>query len=336
MTIYRLVKVASTVAILGLAPQIQAHEGEDHGAVATTTSATPAMDHSAMAGTTSTDGTTVGSDPLLLENITKNVKSGAISGGVGINYVGKFIYDNKMTKFDMAKGLFGTDLTVINQPNGFPGFAGDKHASEAITIPPLRSMSWNNTQSNPDDPTTTDLAKGFGSGVHSQWYLVDLSKLSSGKYYVSIKLERYDDGQAVEVIPATATTAEQTLPSDDDLVPAITVFDGYQNRGISGTWFPNQFQTTTTPFWAEMLKPESVLLGANSAKAGFDTAFGASANDRAQVSGVIKLDSAGKVAKTNRYLTIAIGGDDRTTKHDVNYQLTVKVHSCVGAPCGSN
>ncbi|MDD5215864.1 MAG: hypothetical protein PHQ03_10055, partial [Methylococcales bacterium] len=158
MTIYRLAKVASTVAILGLAPQIQAHEGE----VATTTSATPAMDHSsmdhsAMAGTTSTSSTTAtpvmdhdavttsGPDPLLLENITKNVKSGAISGGVGINYVGKFIYDNKMTKFDMAKGLFGTDLTVINQPNGFPGFAGDKHASEAITIPPLRSMSWNNT-----------------------------------------------------------------------------------------------------------------------------------------------------------------------------------------------
>jgi hypothetical protein len=165
--------------------------------------------------------------------------------------------------------------------------------------------------------------------------LVDLSKLSAGKYYVSVKLERYDDGQAVEVTPATATTAEQTLPSDDDLVPAITVFNGYQNRGLSGAWFPNQFQQTTTPFWAEMLKPENVLVGANTQKAGFDTAFGSPDADRAQVSGVIKLDSAGKLAKTNRYLTVAIGGDDRTTKHDVNYQLTVKVHSCVGAPCAN-
>ena len=354
MTIYRLVKVASSVALLGLSTHVFAagEADHDHGAmpVATTTSmdhstmdhsamtgttSTPVMDHSAMTGTTDHDtATTAATNSLLLENITKNVASGAISGGMGINYIGKFIFDNKMTKFDMAKGLFGTDLTVINQPNGFAGFAGDKHASEAITIPPLRSMSWNNPQSNPDISQNTDLAQGFGSGVHSQWYLVDLSKLSAGKYYVSIKLERYDDGQAVEVTPATATTAEQTLPSDDDLVPAITVFDGYQNRGISGTWFPNQFQKTTTPFWAEMLKPESVLLGANSATAGFDTAFGAAENDRAQVSGVIKLDSAGKVAKTNRYLTIAIGGDDRTTKHDVNYQLTVKVHSCVGAPCG--
>ncbi len=352
MTIYRLAKVVSTVAFLGLSTHVFAAGEMDHdhaammGTPVATTSATPAMDHSGMAGTTSTGNTvtpimdhsavtTSEPDPLLLENLAKNVKNGVIVGGVGINYTGKFLYDNKMTKFDGAKGLFGTELTVINQPNGFPGFAGDFYPKEAIVIPPLRSMSWNNPQSNPDVVQNTDLTKSFGSGLHSQWYLVDLSKLSAGRYYVSIKLERFNDGQAVEVTPATATTAEQTLPNDDDLVPAITVFNGYQNRGLSGSWFPNQFQKTTTPFWAEMLKPEGVLVGANTQKAGFDTAFGLAEDDRAQVSGVIKLDSAGKMSKTNRYLTVVIGGDDRTTKHDVNYQLTVKVHSCIGAPCAN-
>lgn len=361
MTISNLVKITSTIAILGLATQVQAagDMDHDHGAMMATPASTtmnhdnmsatptpvmahdmsgtptPVMNHDhVMPVTTATES----NDPQFQEKLTQYVKEGKISGGVGINYTGKFIFDKQMTKFDMAKGLFGTDLSVINQANGFPGFAGDSHEKEAITIPALRSMSWNNPQSNPDGVVTTDLAKGFGSGGHSQWYLVDLSKLSSGKYYVSIKLERYNDGQAVEVVPASATAAEQTLPSDDDLVPALTVFDGYQNRGISGSWYPNQFQETKTPFWAEMLKPEKTLLGSNTKQAGFDTAFGSVDADTAHVSGTIKLDAAGKLAQTNRYLTVAIGGDDRNAqnKHEVNYKLTVKVHSCVGAPCAKN
>lgn len=333
MTTFRFVKVAGAVAIFGLMGQAQAaHEGEVHAAAVpvmthdhttTTTTATPAMDHSAHTAAVTSD-----TDSSLLETITQNVASGAISGGLGVNYVGRFTFDNAMAKVDMEKGKWGTELTVINQSNGFPGFKADSTPAEAITISPLKSMSWNNTQSNPDE-TTTDLAKGFGSGLHAQWYLVDLSKLAAGNYYVSVKLERRDDGQAVEVIPATTTATEQTLPSDDDLVPALTVFDGYQNRGISGTWFPNQFQKTTTPFWAEMLKAENTLVGTNTGKKGFDTAFGMTNDDIAQVSGTIKLDSVSKGPKqSNRYLTIALGGDDRNTanKHDVNYKLTIKVH----------
>lgn len=87
-----------------------------------------------------------------------------------------------------------------------------------------------------------------------------------------------------------------------------------------------------------MLKPEKVLLGSNTKQAGYDTAFGSVDADTAHVSGAIKLDSAGKLAKTNRYLTVAVGGDDRNAqnKREVNYKLTVKVHSCVGAPCANN
>lgn len=302
MTIYRFVKVVSTVALLGFAMQIQAHEDE--------------ADSITGMGGTGISATVV--DPTLLAALTQNVKDGKISGGLGINYIGKFIFDNKMTVFDSAKGLFGTDLTVVSQPNGFPGFAADKTDEEIISIPPTSSISWNDAASNPDVAGATDVqTQGFGSGHDSSWYLVDLSKLASGKYYVSVKVERAAEG--------------------DDFVPALTVFDGYQNRGAQPHWFPNQNQKTTTPFAAEMLKTESVLIGTNTTKSGYDTAFGALDNGIAQVSGVIKLDAAGKIAKTNRYLTIALGGDDRNpvANHDVNYRLTVKVHSCIGAPCAN-
>jgi hypothetical protein len=280
-------------------------------------------------------------------NLVKNVAAGKISGGLGVNYVGKFIFDKSMIVFDAPKGKFGTELSVINAPDGFPGFGGDSTPSEVIAIIPAKSMGWNDPASNPEVKGSTDIAKdGFGWGHNSRWYLVDLSQLAAGNYYVSVKAERYDDGQVNEVLPAVLEVKEvkdangiittkgvvgvpeKTLPEDDDLVPALTVWDGYQNRGSHLHWFPNKNQKTTTPFWAEMLKPETTLVGINTASKGFDTAFGAADTGFAQVSGVIKLDATGKMAKNNRYLTIALGGDDRNpaNKHDVNYKLTVKVH----------
>lgn len=296
-------KVAGVLVIFTIANQVHAHEGEVSAVAATTSStsetATPILS---------------ASDPL--NALKKNVAAGKIIGGTGINYVGRFVYDNAMAKVDWVK-KFPTELSIINAANGFAGYAGDTTPAEAMDILPLKSMSWNNAHSNPDE-TTTDIEKGFGSGLHSQWYLLDLSKLSAGNYYVSVKVERYDDGQK-----------DAILPSNDDLVPAVTVFDGYQNRGVSGTWFPNKFQTTITPFWAEMLKPESVLEGLSGDK-GFDSAFNrAGGNDNvAQVQGTIKLDSTSKgFVKSNRYLTIAIGGDDKNAAaHDVNYKLTIKLH----------
>lgn len=343
MTISRLVKVAGAVAVLGLAGQVQAHDGEIHA------------DSAAMV-------TLDAADPLA--SLSKNVAAGKISGGLGVNYVGRFVYDNAMAKVDMTKSKMGTELAVVNAPDGFPGFGGDTTPAEAIAITPTKSMGWNDTASNPDVKGATDIAKdGFGWGHNSRWYLVDLSKLSTGKYYVSVKVERYNDGTKDEFTPAVAevpavaavvddkgnvitpakaavpAVPEKALPNDDDLVPALTVWDGYQNRGSHLHWFPNKFQKTTTPFWAEMLKPESALIGLGGDK-GFDTAYARTTGDMdktAQVQGTITLGAVGSsVAKTNRYLTIALGGDDRNpaAKHDVNYKLTVKVHSCVGAPCG--
>lgn len=330
MTFSRLIKVAG--AVLGLVGNVHAEgdtsDGHVHAERTLTSMVVPATN-----------------DPL--SALRKNVASGAISGGLGVNYVGRFTFDNAMAKVDLAKGQMGTELSIINAPDGFSGFSGDSTPGEAIAITPTKSMGWNDTASNPDVQGATDIEKdGFGWGHNSRWYLVDLSKLSAGNYYVSIKAERYDDGQANEMTPevlAVPAVLDATgkvmkpevlavpakpLPSDDDLIPALTVWDGYQNRGSHLHWFPNKFQKTTTPFWAEMLKPEANLVGTNTAKNGFDTAFEAANDDIAQVSGVIRLNRRGIMAKNNRYLTIALGGDDRSpaSKHDVNYKLTVKVY----------
>lgn len=297
MPVFRFIKILSVFTILGTIGQANAVTT----GTSSTTEAIPILSTS---------------DPL--SALKQNVATGKIIGGIGIAYVGKFVYDNAMAQVDWVK-KFPIELSIINAKNGFAGYAGDTTPAEAITIPPTISTAWNDLASNPDEKTT-NLEKGFGSGRNAQWYLLDLSKLAAGNYYVSVKVERYDDGQK-EVSPAV---------SNDDLVPAVTVFDGYQNRGISGTWFPNKFQATKTPFWAEMLKPENVLEGLGGDK-GFDTAFNrAGGNDSlAQVQGTITLDSTSKgFVKSNRYLTIALGGDDRNyaAPHDVNYKLTIKLH----------
>ncbi len=332
MKISHLVKIVGTVAFLGFIGQVQAHTCDP-------------LDTTCIPDA-------VGVDPLL--SLSTNVAAGTISGGMGVNYVGRFVYDDKMAKVDFKK-TFPIELSVANATDGFPGFAADSTTTEVISIAPTTSTGWNDSTSNPNltdaqKLTATIEKDGFGSS--SNWYLLDLSKLAAGNYYVSVTVERYDDGVEKEysapVVNVNGTvTPAKLLPSDDDLVPALSVFYGYQNRGASLSWFPNKFQSTTTPFWAEMLKPANDpqvtkskitygLVGMHDvANLGFDTAYTPIAgadNDIAQVSGVIKLAAPNKDFRkdftTNRYLTIALGGDDRiaNAKHDANYKITVKVH----------
>lgn len=328
MKISSLVKIVGTVTFLGFTFPVQSHECAVNDKTCVPDDA--------------------GVDPLT--SLNKNVAVGTISGGIGINYVGRFVYDDKMAKVDFKK-TFPVELSVANNStDGFPNFASDSSAAEAIVIAPTKSMGWNDPANNPnltDIQKSTATIENDGFGSSSNWYLLDLSKLAAGNYYVSVKVERYDDGEEKEYTAPSNGIAAKLLPSDDDLVPALSVFYGYQNRGASLNWFPNKFQTTATPFWAEMLKPAnnplskkgSITYGLvgthDTANLGFDTAYKSTVgadNDIAQVSGVIKLAAPNKDFRkdfsTNRYLSIALGGDDRiaTARHDANYKITVKVH----------
>jgi hypothetical protein len=272
----------------------------------------------------------------------------AVSPGYGVNY---------KAKLTLNKAMIEKDTIVIKTDDVLtPGANTD----ETVKIPATKSMGWNDTATNPDIAscsatvttnciTIADVAdKGFGWGHNSHWYLLDLNQLAGQKVHLHIVVERYNDGNNAETSTNATTGVVTNLPSDDDLIPALTAWKGYQDKGTHLHWFPNKHQTSTKPFWAgasdyvtvssshngKLSKPVWVsgkntykLEGTNSAGLGYDTAFGATDTSMAEVSGLIQLSK--KDPKEN-YVTIAVGGDGRhaaaTGKHDVNYKLSISLH----------
>lgn len=185
----------------------------------------------------------------------------------------------------------------------------------ANTVPFVKSMGWKDNAANPKDDASTDVNLGYGWTHNSKWFLVDLNKLYDQgirKTYVMVTVKQVSDGVATE----TDSTGK-VLPSDDDLVPGLTIFSGYQNHGTALGWYPNQYQTKV-PFWGSKLAPF-----AGAVPAGYATAFGA-ATPEVSIHGLVKLKKG-----RNNYLSIAVGGDARhaaaSLKHDVNFQFEVMV-----------
>jgi hypothetical protein len=274
-----------------------------------------------------------------------------VSPGYGANYKAKFVID---------KNLLDKDIVVKTDDVLTAATAND---NETVKVPLNKSMGWNDTATNPDIPACSatvttncldivkDIDKAFGWGHSSHWYLVDLSQFAGKKVHVHIKAERYSDGAVTETATDAKTGAVTTLPSDDDLIPGVTVWKGYQNAGTHLHWFPNKHQTSIKGFWggsskyvtqstsglgklslptwdAGKNKDPYKLNGTNSAALGYDSAYNTAAQTTAEVSGIIMLS---KKDASENYLTIAVGGDGRhasaTLKHDVNYKLTVSIHS---------
>lgn len=285
--------------------------------------------------------------PLMADaavTITPTAKNAStLLPALGIEYKARLVIDK-------AAALKGDGVSISLATGDQLNDTGANN-DEKIVVAATKSMGWNDTATNPDVPacsstvTTgclniTDIAQGFGWGHNSHWYLVDLTALKGQTVHVHVMVERYDDGNHNET-----NAAGVALPSDDDLIPGLTVWKGYQNVGTSLHWFPNKHQSSTKPFWADaqlstaktgkLSNPvwplsktaSSQLLGVNSAAVGYDTAYGQTDTSAAMVEGVVKLDA--KDMNSN-YLTIALGGDARhnaaTLKHDVNYKLTVEVH----------
>lgn len=268
-----------------------------------------------------------------------------VKAGFGIEYKARIQID-KLTIKNEDAFVIKTDDTI--SPAGAP-------ASEVVKVGFNKSMGWNDILTNPDIPacsttvttgclTIADIAtdRAFGWGHSAHWYLIDLNKLAGQKVHVHVMVERYDDGVPTdkEICKDAKSVVIPCTNSDDDLVPALTVWLGNQDQGSHWHWFPNKLQATQkfdgTPgseFWARKLSKPSIvasknltyeLKGVTSTKLGYDTAYDGD-KKMAMVEGIMT------VSKTNpnqNFLTVALGGDDRdpTKKHDVNYKLTVEVH----------
>lgn len=186
-------------------------------------------------------------------------------------------------------------------------------------MPKLKSMSWCDDGVKSLMSSTPESGKCYGWSMHSRWIVLDLNALKKAgltNVWVSITAKKYDDGTASEV-----DSTGKSLPSDDDLVPALTVFQGRQDEGVHLHWFPSQFQQMSD-FWAWKLTP---FTGGATQSTGWSTAYMASGSlDSANVMGRVKLKADGQ-----NYLTVAVGGDAKhataAEKHDVNFQLDVVV-----------
>lgn len=265
--------------------------------------------------------------PLAIAALT--VLSGSASaaevyGGSGIGFsnnpsqfVTSVVFDKADAKAGAAPVIVktGDDVTPPQQ----------KGLGTTITIPPTKSMAWCDPVSNPDIPNNTDFNTCYGWGMFSKWVVLDfnaLQKAGMTSVWVSMTAKRYNDGVAQET-----DSKGKVLASDDDLVPALTVYQGRQDVGIHNHWYPNKFQKT--PFWAWKLTP---FAGGATKSNGWSTGYMAGGSrDSANVTGRFKLKPGGQ-----NYLTVVVGGDDKepTKKHDVNFEFDVSLSK--KAPMTSN
>lgn len=218
---------------------------------------------------------------------------------------GPWVANMTFSKQDLKKGTAGEihtgqDITPAQQA------ADAATGGVAQLVHPTRSMAWCDPLSNPDDDTSIDNCWGWS--MFSKWVVVDLNALQKANksVWVTITAERYNDNDA-------DTT-------DDDLIPALTVYQGRQDVGVHLHSYPNRFQKN--PFWAWKLKP---FTGGKTKTTGWDTAYDTDTKDKAQVIGRVLLKPG-----SNNFLSIAVGGDARhedptKQKHAVNFKLTVKV-----------
>lgn len=217
-----------------------------------------------------------------------------VAGGNGIGHTLQFT----PTQFDSTLSVKTGDVL-----NGNPGDA------TAYTLGAVASMAWNDPATNPIGGT-----EGYGWSHNSRWALIDLNKLNepvSGESYdkarVIITVERYDDGIVDEV-----NSKGQPLPSDDDLIPGLTVWKGAQRDGNFIYWYPNMCQQEPS-FWA-----------VNLSKCSYNSGYDNQDQTVARVERVVKLDEK---KPANNMLTVSYGGDmrDAATKHSANYKISVEV-----------
>lgn len=228
--------------------------------------------------------------------------------GYGILYDAQLVFTNE----DAKPG--GKILSVKSGDILLPAAQKNSNITPYL-IPRVKSSGWCDPSANPNT-LTKEYENCFGWSMYSRWFLIDLSKVSS-TVWVQINVSRYKDN-------------DSDL-TDDDLIPAMTIWRGKQSQGKFGDWYPNQFQGFDNfgkplnndkfkPFWAWTLSPLSNI----STNASWSSALESS--NQKSVTIIQKV-----VNKTGDqdYLTIALSGDDQLggNLHDVNFQLNVRISS---------
>lgn len=247
---------------------------------------------------------------FMLMGIATTNHSAEIIGGTGLgfsNASGQWVANIVFNKADLTSGLTtslktGDDLTPAQQ----------QEQGTTLTVPPTKSMSWCDPAANPVNPTTTDFNECYGWAMHAKWVVLDFNEMQKKgvkTVYLKLSAKRYNDNDNVT--------------TDDDLIPALTVYKGRQDVGAHLHWFPNKFQKDPV-FWAWKLSPFNTETDKTVNSLGRATAYGPGNQDEAIVTGKLALKAGGQ-----NYLTVAIGGDAHhenvADKHDVNFQFDVQV-----------
>ncbi len=245
-----------------------------------------------------------GGNGIGFSNNTVNPTTGAPPSGP---WVANIIFGKQDVKTGAAPATIKTGDNITH-----PAQAADaaKNGNTQI-VPTLKSMSWCDTDGVKALMTETiESGKCYGWSMHNRWMVLDFNALQKAgltSVWVSMTAKRYNDNDAIT--------------TEDDLVPALTVFQGRQDQGIHLHWFPSQFQQMAS-FWAWKLTP---FAGGITKSNGWSTGYMAAGSlDSANVTGKLKLKPGGQ-----NYLTVSVGGDakhsDPKLKHDVNFAFEVTV-----------
>lgn len=227
--------------------------------------------------------------------------------GPGIPYTARLVFE----KSDIHKLANSNDKTITIKSGD--ELLPSKQANStlaAVPVPTIKSNGWCDPAANPHT-NTTDITQCYGRSNQSQWFLMDLSKLGTRKIWVQISAQKDE------------------ASTDDYLVPALTVWRGQQNQGLTDNWYPNKFQgfastgapdgTVAKAFWAWNLKPLNNIAG----KLSWATA--ANNDDKSKIT--LTQQVALKGGESN-YLTVILGSDNQESQNqNANFKLLVRLSS---------
>jgi hypothetical protein len=259
-----------------------------------------------------------GGNGIGFSNGTVNPSTGASPTGP---WVANIVFNRQDVRAGASPAIMKTGDNITH-----PRQAADAGKNNnTMIVPTLKSMSWcddTNTIKALMSPEVAGRTESgcYGWSMHNRWVVLDLNALQRAgltNVWVSITAMKYSDG---------VDDLDKNGNGDDDLVPALTVFQGRQDQGVHLHWFPSQFQQMAD-FWAWKLKP---FQGGTTQSNGWATAYlESNSQNSANVTGRLKLRPGG-----DNYLTVSVGGDAKhkgtaaeiaKLKHDVNFELSVRV-----------